>query len=158
MANTEPRSFLVTLLLCLFGIAACREQEVSPPTATTPRPRVTKTTVNAPRVVPDAAQLVRSYQGRIDKADGKSEWLRVQITAAQATGAEIAFEFTINNPDHREDSHGSLDREGRVRLVLRDLPQPLTGVASVKDDSVILESEAIEGPPYWHLVGHAPAK
>lgn len=101
--------------------------------------------------IPDAVQLVRSYQGSIDGPNGTRQWLRLQITGAQPAATGIEFQYTLNVPDHREDKKGVLEPGGVIRF------ESFTGHTRVEKNMVIVESEGIDGPPYFHLVGRPPS-
>jgi hypothetical protein len=102
-------------------------------------------------VIPTAEQLVRSYQGQVEDKNGK-RWMLLEIKHAKVTDTGVDFRYTLNYPNEREDESGVLARDGRIHL------KWLAGIARVDGSDVILESDAIDGLPYWHVVGHAPVK
>lgn len=93
---------------------------------------------------------MRSYQGQVEDANGK-RWMHLEIKQARTTtGAAVEFRYTLNYPNEREDASGTLAGDGRVHL------KSLAGVARLEGTNVVLESDAINGLPYWHVVGRAP--
>lgn len=102
-------------------------------------------------VIPTAEQLVRSYQGQVEDKNGK-RWMLLEIKHAIVTDTGVEFRYTLNYPNEREDEPGALARDGRIRL------KWLAGIARVEGTDVVLESDAINGLPYWHVVGRAPVK
>jgi hypothetical protein len=93
---------------------------------------------------------VRTYQGEAEDGKGK-RWMFLDIHHVSESADGIRFRYTLNYSNEREDESGTLERNGRIVLA------HLAGRARVDGADVIFESDAIDGLPYWHVLGHPPA-
>ncbi len=95
----------------------------------------------------EPAQLLRNYQGRVERADGKKLWLYLEIHSIEQRGDRVAFTYFMSSPTETTTGDGEVAADGTIRF------DGFRGRVVTRNEAIVLHSIGIDGPPYWRLVG-----